>query len=173
LVGIDVAKAQLDVAIGPNGESFLGLRAYGRVPGRARLGFIRRLGAELPGRFMCAPARARRFARGCRRGDQGGVHLHSLASAITCAAQTADGLHPAKGLLDALANPLTDLVARMTHRANVDRRVTCARLAGHVPSDCKSRSARPPAKRSPVAPSGRSRSRPRAGAQGSFGADLG
>lgn len=55
-VGTDVAKAQLDVAIGPNGESCLGLRGYGRVPGRARLGFIRGLGAELPGRFMCTPA---------------------------------------------------------------------------------------------------------------------
>jgi hypothetical protein len=29
--GIDVAKAQLDMAIRPNGESFLGLRGYGRM----------------------------------------------------------------------------------------------------------------------------------------------
>jgi hypothetical protein len=75
-------------------------------------------------------------------GDQGGVHLYPLAPAITCAAQTADGLHPAEGLLDVPADPLTDLVARMPNRANVDRRVTCARqVAGHVRSDRKSRSA--------------------------------
>src|SRR5260370_13674894 len=46
-------------------------------------------------------------------GDQVGVHLHPLASAITGAAQTAHRFHPAKRLLDPLPGPLTARLARM------------------------------------------------------------
>ena len=41
-------------------------------------------------------------------GDQVGVHLHPLATAIASAAQSADSLHPAEGLFDSFADPLTD-----------------------------------------------------------------
>jgi hypothetical protein len=39
-------------------------------------------------------------------GDEGGVHLHPFAPAITCAAQTVEGFPAAEGLFDALANLL-------------------------------------------------------------------
>src|SRR4051812_33633586 len=39
-----------------------------------------------------------------------GIHLHPLASAVAGLAQTTDGLHPAKRLLDARAYPLADRV---------------------------------------------------------------
>lgn len=168
-VGVDVAKAQLDVAIGPNGESCWGLRGYGRVPGRARLGFIRSLGAELPGR-LCTPARAGRFARGCRR-RRPRRHASSpprVRDNVCGANRRWSSSNRRSPRL--VADPLTDLVARMPNRANVDRRVTCARqVAGHVRSDVRVEAPRPPAKRSPAAPSGHSRSRPPVGAHRSFG----
>src|SRR5260370_18177573 len=52
-------------------------------------------------------------------GDQVGVHLHPLASAITGAAQTAPRFHPANRLLDPLADPLTDGGARIPHRPHL------------------------------------------------------
>jgi hypothetical protein len=37
--------------------------------------------------------------------NQIGVHLHPLAATVGCFAQTSDGLHPAKGFLDAFPDP--------------------------------------------------------------------
>jgi hypothetical protein len=69
-------------------------------------------------------------------GDQVGVHLHPLATAITSATQPADSLHPAEGLFNPFADPLTDGVARMAHSASVDRRATCAgQILSHMRRD--------------------------------------
>jgi hypothetical protein len=59
---------------------------------------------------------------------QVGMHLHSLTNAIASAAQTSDGFHPAEGLLDPFAHPLTDGVTAMAHGARVKRRAAEARL---------------------------------------------
>src|SRR5262249_31039983 len=53
-----------------------------------------------------------------------GVHLHSSASAEAGFAQPTDRLHPAEGLLDPFADPLTDRVARVTRGARVERRAS-------------------------------------------------
>jgi hypothetical protein len=84
-----------------------------------------------------------------------------LASATTCAAQTADGLHSAEGLLDPLANLLTDLVAWMTHvRTSIAESPARARLRAMCGVTVRAEVPRPPAKRSPAAPSGHSHSLP-------------
>src|SRR5260370_20313608 len=70
--------------------------------------------------------------------DQVGVHLHPLASAITGAAQTAHRFHPAKRLVYPLADPLTDAVALMPHRAHVERTASPPRLVPrHMRGDSK------------------------------------
>src|SRR5215469_8874681 len=56
------------------------------------------------------------------------MHLHSQASTIASLAQTADRLHPAKRLLDLLAEQLTERITRMAYRASVERRTTGARM---------------------------------------------
>src|SRR5713101_8134812 len=52
--------------------------------------------------------------------ESGSTPLHPRAAAIARLAQAADGLHPAEGLLDLLADPLTDGVTRMPHGARVE-----------------------------------------------------
>ena len=56
-------------------------------------------------------------------GDQIGMHLHPLATAIARAPQPADGLHPAEGFFDPFADPLADRVTRMAYGAGVVMRV--------------------------------------------------
>src|SRR5208337_2280518 len=69
-------------------------------------------------------------------GDEVGVHLHPLTTAIAGATQPADGLHPAEGFFDPLADPLADGVTGMAHGAGVDRRATWARqVLRHVRGD--------------------------------------
>src|SRR6516165_12292500 len=68
------------------------------------------------------------------------MHLHSCASAIASSAQTADRLHPAKRLLDLLADPLAKRVARGTHGACVERRTA---RAGMILRDVRSDPQRP------------------------------
>src|SRR6201981_3037725 len=52
--------------------------------------------------------------------DQIGVHLHPPAAAVARLAQTADGFHPAEGLLDSFTYPLADCVTRMTSGPRVE-----------------------------------------------------
>src|SRR5712691_8124074 len=54
--------------------------------------------------------------------------IDARAAAVPQLAQQADGLHPAKALLDQLALLLTDRVARMSGRAGIDRAAAVRRL---------------------------------------------
>ena len=69
-------------------------------------------------------------------GDQIGMHLHPLATAIARAPQPADGLHPAEGFFDPFADPLADRVTRMAYGAGVERRAARSRqVLRHVRGD--------------------------------------
>src|SRR3984893_1143303 len=52
--------------------------------------------------------------------DQIGVHLYPLAATVARFAQTADGLHPAEGLLDSFTDPLADRITRLTGGPRVE-----------------------------------------------------
>ena len=60
--------------------------------------------------------------------DQIGMHLHPRAATVARFAQTADGLHPAEGLLDSLTDPLADRVTRMTSGPRVEGRTAAPRI---------------------------------------------
>jgi hypothetical protein len=128
-VGIDVAKAQLEVALGFNGERFavaneergISVLLKRLVPADLVIieapGGLEVLVASTPvtagigWRWLthakCATSRA------VGGGHQVGVQLPSRAAARARLAQAADGLHPAAGRLDRLADPLTDGVTRL------------------------------------------------------------
>src|SRR6201993_2856088 len=68
--------------------------------------------------------------------DQIGVHLHPRAAAVACLAQTADGLHPAEGLLDSFTDRLADCVTRMTSGPRVESGTSRPRIIlRHVRGD--------------------------------------
>jgi membrane protein len=64
-----------------------------------------------------------------RRGEDEGP-VDARAAAVPQLAQQADGLHPAKALLDQLPFLLTDRVARMTRRPRIDRTAAGSRDTG-------------------------------------------
>src|SRR5215472_14331506 len=68
--------------------------------------------------------------------DQISVHLHSLATAVACFAQTAGGLHPAERFLDSFAYPLADRVTRMMSGPRIEGRASWPRIVlRHMGSD--------------------------------------
>src|SRR5215472_15679560 len=76
-------------------------------------------------------------------GDQIGVHLHSFAATVASFAQTADGLHPAEGLLDSFAYPLADRIIRMMGGPCAEGGASGSRLIlRHVRSDVERATAR-------------------------------
>src|SRR5450756_685647 len=62
-----------------------------------------------------------------RRGEDEGP-IDPCAAAVPQLAKQAEGLHPAKALLDELPLLLTDRVARMTGRPGIDRTAAVRRL---------------------------------------------
>jgi hypothetical protein len=55
-----------------------------------------------------------------RRGEEK-LPIYASAPAVTELAQPGDGLHPAEDFFNALARPLTDVVAGMSRRASIER----------------------------------------------------
>jgi len=60
--------------------------------------------------------------------NQIGLHLHPLADTVARFAQTADGLHPAEGLLDSFTDPLADRISRLTGGPRVECGTSGTRL---------------------------------------------
>lgn len=77
------------------------------------------------------------FVDGCRNGED---PIDERSTAMTQFAEAANGLHRAEALLDELPPPLTDRVARVPGRPDVDRTPAAGRVLATCGVACVARS---------------------------------